>query len=229
MSLGIIRVLTTADPAVLLEHGRILEREYGLRTITRCIEDQPEGIYDDESQAMAVPKIVRLGRALQDQGCKALFLSCAADPGLAELRAAVSIPVVSAGSAAARVAACLGLPAAVMGIGAAAPAPFRRLLGEDVPYARPDGVTKTMDLLTPVGREAALACARRLHEEGAKVIVFSCTGLTTIGLAPRVRAEIGCAAVDAVSAAGMFAAEWLGAGAVPGMPEGIPGRHAGKE
>jgi Asp/Glu/hydantoin racemase len=210
MSLGIIRVLTTGDESVLLEHARVLKQEYGLQSVTRCIEDQPDGIYDVQSEALAVPKILRLGRQLQEQGCKALFLSCAADPGLAELRRAVSIPVVSAGSAAARVAAYLQLPAAVIGIGSAAPAPYRRLLGEDVTYARPEGVAKTTDLLTPAGREAALACARRLHDAGAQVIVFSCTGLTTIGLAPRIRREIGCAAVDAVSAAGMFAAEWLG-------------------
>jgi allantoin racemase len=210
MPLGIIRVLTTSDQSVLLEHGRILEAEFGLKSVTRCIEDQPDGIYDQASETLAVPKIVRLGRRLQDEGCTALFLSCAADPGLAQLRAAVTVPVVSAGSAAARVAAYLNLPAAVIGIGDAAPAPFRRLLGEDVTYARPDGVTKTVDLLTPAGRAAALDCARRLHDGGAKVIVFSCTGLTTIGLAPRIRAEIGCAAVDAVTAAGMFAAEWTG-------------------
>ncbi|OWT73772.1 MULTISPECIES: aspartate/glutamate racemase family protein [unclassified Achromobacter] len=210
MPLGIIRVLTTSDQSVLLEHGRILEAEFGLKSVTRCIEDQPDGIYDLASETLAVPKIVRLGQRLQDEGCTALFLSCAADPGLAQLRAAVTVPVVSAGSAAARVAAYLNLPAAVIGIGDAAPAPFRRLLGEDVTYARPDGVTKTVDLLTPAGRAAALDCARRLHDAGAKVIVFSCTGLTTIGLAPRIRAEIGCAAVDAVTAAGMFAAEWTG-------------------
>lgn len=210
MSLGIIRVLTTQDQAVLYEHGRILEREYGLQSVTRCIEDQPDGIYDAPSEAMAVPKILRLGRELERQGCRALFLSCAADPGLAALREAVAVPVVSAGSAAARIAKYLDLPAAVMGIGRAAPAPFRQLLGDDVPYARPAGVAKTTDLLTPAGREAAMACAWALHEAGARVIVFSCTGLTTIGLAPRIREQIGCAAVDAVSAAGMFAREWLG-------------------
>lgn len=211
MTLGIIRVLTTRDDTVLLEHARLLEREYGLRSVTRCIEDQPNGIYDAASEVLAVPKILRLGRELEQQGCQALFLSCAADPGLDALRAAVAIPVVSAGSAAGRVARYLGLPAAVMGIGVAAPAPLRRLLGEDVPYARPAGVSKTTDLLTPIGREAAMSCAWHLHASGAQVIVFSCTGLTTIGLAPRIREEIGCAAVDAVSAAGMFAVEWLGA------------------
>ncbi|WAH62124.1 aspartate/glutamate racemase family protein (plasmid) [Pseudomonas silvicola] len=68
-----------------------------------------------------------------------MFLSCAADPGLAALRDAVSIPVISAGSASASIARMLKRPVAVMGIGATAPAPFRQLLGESVRYARPEG------------------------------------------------------------------------------------------
>ncbi|QGZ66156.1 aspartate/glutamate racemase family protein [Paraburkholderia acidisoli] len=211
MTLGIIRVLTTDDDAVLLEHGRLIKAQYGIASVSRCIPDQPTGIFDAATEQRAVPKIVELGRQMEAEGVRALFLSCAADPGLAALRAAVSIPVVSAGSAAARVAALTGLPVAVLGIGAEAPRPFRALLGEAVPYARPDGVTKTNDLLTPEGAAAALATARRLHEEGAKVIAFSCTGLSTIGLAARIREHIGCVAVDAVAAAGMFAVEMLGA------------------
>ena len=75
MSLGIIRVLTTSDDRVLQEHARILEARYGLQSLTRCIPDQPNGIFDAVSEAMAVPKIVQLGRELVDAGCGALFLS----------------------------------------------------------------------------------------------------------------------------------------------------------
>lgn len=211
MTLGIIRVLTTSDDSVLLEHARILEGRYGLQSLTRCIPDQPNGIFDEASEAIAVPKIVQLGRELVEAGCGALFLSCAADPGLALLRAAVPVPVISAGSAAARIAEHLALPAAVLGIGAQAPAPYRNLLGEDVPYARPEGITRTTDLLRPGSRDAALACAERLLARGARVIAFSCTGFSTIGLAPYLRERLGCVVVDAVDASGMFAAEMLGA------------------
>ncbi|MFE8048453.1 aspartate/glutamate racemase family protein [Brenneria goodwinii] len=210
MTLGIIRVLTTQDRSLLDEHGRLLQQEYGLQSISRCIPDQHNGIFDRNGEAIAVPKIIALGQSYQQEGCQAIFLSCAADPGLEQLRQAVSIPVISAGSACARIAANLRLPVAVIGIGSQAPAPFRRLLGEDVPYARPDGVTQTTDLLTRQGKESAFACAQKLHRDGAKVIAFSCTGLSTIALAPRIREEIGCVAIDAVSAAGMFAIEWLG-------------------
>lgn len=207
--LGIIRVLTHDDARFVEEHGRLIQHEYGIASISRCIEDQRDGIFDAQSEALAVPKIVALGKALQAQGCRVLFLSCAADLGLAQLRAAVSVPVVSAGSAAASIAAMLKRPVAVMGIGAAAPAPFRALLGEDVRYARPEGVTKTTDLLTPEGRASALACADMLYREGAEIIAFSCTGLSTIALAETIRIRLGKTAIDAVSAAGLFASQLI--------------------
>lgn len=207
--LGIIRVLTHDDARFVEEHGRLIQQEYGIASISRCIEDQRDGIFDAQSEALAVPKIVALGKALQAQGCRVLFLSCAADPGLSQLRAAVSVPVVSAGSAAASIAAMLKRPVAVMGIGAAAPAPFRALLGGDVRYARPGGVTKTTDLLTSEGRASALACADMLYREGAEIIAFSCTGLSTIALADTIRTKLGKTAIDAVSAAGLFASQLI--------------------
>ncbi|NDL64928.1 hydantoin racemase [Enterobacteriales bacterium SAP-6] len=202
--LGIIRVLTHDDRQFVEEHGRLIQREYGIVSLSRCIPDQRKGIYDDASQILAVPKIVALGQALQAEGCSALFLSCAADPGLAELRRAVTIPIISAGSASASVAAMLKRPAAVMGIGADAPLPFKQLLGESVIYARPEGVFNTTDLLTPQGRESALSCADTLYRQGAQVIAFSCTGFSTIALADSIRQHLGKIAIDAVSAAGLF-------------------------
>ncbi|WP_034945889.1 aspartate/glutamate racemase family protein [Erwinia oleae] len=202
--LGIIRVLTHSDPEFVNEHGRLIAAAWGIASVSRCIDDQPRGIFDAQSEAVAVPKIVALGRALKVEGCRALFLSCAADPGLRELRQAVAIPVVSAGSASASLAAVLKRPVAVMGIGADAPAPFRTLLGETVRYARPEGVLNTTDLLTPQGREASLACADALYREGAEVIAFSCTGFSTIALAETINQELGKIAIDAVGAAGLF-------------------------
>ncbi|KGT92288.1 hydantoin racemase [Erwinia typographi] len=202
--LGIIRVLTHDDPNFVGEHGRLIQQAWGISSVSRCIDDQRTGIFDAESEALAVPKIVELGKELEAEGCNALFLSCAADPGLALLRQAVAIPVVSAGSASASVAAMLNRPVAVMGIGAQAPQPFRQLLGEAVLYARPEGIFNTTDLLTPQGREAALACADQLYRQGIEVIAFSCTGFSTIALAGAINQQLGKIAIDAVSAAGLF-------------------------
>jgi allantoin racemase len=57
MSLGIIRVLTTMDDGVLGEHGRLLEREYGIRSVSRCIPDQSWGIHDVQTELLAIPKV----------------------------------------------------------------------------------------------------------------------------------------------------------------------------
>lgn len=202
--LGIIRVLTHPDQHFVEEHGRLIFQEYGINSLSRAIANQHQGIFDDASEAVAVPKIVALGQQLEADGCNALFLSCAADPGLASLRAAVSIPVISAGSASASIARMLKRPVAVMGIGAAAPTPFRQLLGESVRYARPEGVLNTTDLLSAEGRVSALACADMLYREGVEVIAFSCTGFSTIALGDSIRQQLGKVAVDAVSAAGLF-------------------------
>ena len=70
MSLGIIRVLTTTDDRVLGEHGRLLERDYGIRSLSQCIPDQPRGIHDAQTEALAIPKILALRPIFQcsDQG-----------------------------------------------------------------------------------------------------------------------------------------------------------------
>lgn len=202
--LGIIQVLTHDDQQIVEKHGRLIQQEYGILSLSRCIPDQRKGIYDAASQARAIPKIVALGKALQSEGCNALFLSCAADPGLSELSHAVSLPVISAGSACASVAAMLKRPVAVIGIFAEAPQPFKTLLGESVIYARPEGIANATDLLTPQGRESSLSCADRLYRQGAEVIAFSCTFFSTIALADSVRKKLGKIAIDPVSAAGLF-------------------------
>jgi Asp/Glu/hydantoin racemase len=91
-----------------------------------------------------------------------------------------------------------------MGIGVAAPAPFRTLLGEHVPYGRARGVTQTTDLLEPERLQGAVDCAEAMMKAGACVIAFSCTGFSTIRLAPVLRERLGCVAIDAVDAAGML-------------------------
>ncbi|EKC2282239.1 hypothetical protein OOO30_004628 [Salmonella enterica] len=140
--LGIIHVLTHDDTHFVEEHGRLIQQEYGVTSISRCIADQRSGIFDANSEALAVPKILTLGRSQQALGYTALFLSCAADPGLAQLRAAVTVPVIAAGSACGSIAAMLKRPVAVMGIGSAAPTPFRALLGENVCYALRGSLTQ---------------------------------------------------------------------------------------
>ena len=60
--IGLIRVVTLQDEKEVGRHGRLLQDNFpDLEVVSRCIPGQPKGIYDDESENLAVPKIVELG------------------------------------------------------------------------------------------------------------------------------------------------------------------------
>ncbi|EGO65246.1 aspartate/glutamate racemase family protein [Acetonema longum] len=207
--LAVVRVFSTADPELLSSHSRLLQTRFGLRTVTYCIPDQPFGIHDDASEARAVPKIVTVARQAEAEGAKAIFVSCAADPGVAECRKTVSIPVLGAGSSGAAVSLAVGCRIGVLNLNGPTPPRMARLLGDRLTaHISPENVANTTDLLTPAGRQAALAAAKKLAEQ-ADVIVFACTGFTTIGLAPVLRSSIRIPIIDAVEAGGTVAKQVL--------------------
>ena len=80
-TIGAIRVLTTENPDLLAARGRIIDRRFGLHTISRCIPDQWKGIYDDETEAIAVHKIIHLGKELTKEDVDAIVEGCAAERG----------------------------------------------------------------------------------------------------------------------------------------------------
>ncbi|MCZ8515123.1 aspartate/glutamate racemase family protein [Paenibacillus filicis] len=204
--IGLIRVLTTANAEVLHEHGRLILEMYAVPVKSDCIPEQPLGIYNDETEQLANPKIVALGKHMEQDGCKVLVVSCAADPAVELLRRNVSVPVIGAGSAASYMARMIGKPVGVMGITDTVPAVMLDILGDlFIRYIRPEGVTNTTDLLTPAGREQAIAAAKTLMEQGIEVIVFACTGFSTIGLAGILRKELNIPVIDAVEAEGLIA------------------------
>ncbi|MCS7462223.1 aspartate/glutamate racemase family protein [Paenibacillus doosanensis] len=207
--IGLIRVFTTENQSIIEEHGNVISRLYGLPVMSKCIPDQPLGIFNDETEQIAIPKIVELGKQMEKDGCKLLLISCAADPAIEQLRKNVSIPVVGAGSAAALTALALGEPVGVMGITECIPAVMENLLGDSlVQYIRPEDVTNTTDLLTQAGRDKALEAARSLLSQGTKVIVFACTGFSTIGFADVLRKELRVPVIDAVEAEGLYASNF---------------------
>ncbi|MHB0867878.1 MAG: aspartate/glutamate racemase family protein [Chloroflexota bacterium] len=204
-TVGVIRVLTTEDPQLLAAHGRILEQDFGLTAVNRCIPDQPNGIYNDETERIAVPKVIRLGRELANEGVDAIVVSCAADPGVTELRAELKIPVIGAGSSVSAVALGLAERIGILNLTEGAPGPVRRLLGDRfVGEASPEGVRNTLDLMTGWGRDAALESAHRFVEAGAGALVLACTGYATIGMADLLRTRVGILAIDPVRAAGLI-------------------------
>lgn len=205
--LGMIRVITLQDEPAIHRHGLLIEERYGLRVLSRCIPDQPQGVFDAETEAASVPKILALAQELERSGCSAVGISCAADPALDEARAAVRIPVLGAGSCAAHLALTSARRVGVLTILHEIPPRITDILGSAcIGMDRPDGVTTTLDLNTPAGRAGALAGAARLVERGAEAIVLACTGFATIGLAAELEQKLGVRAFDPILALGAAAA-----------------------
>jgi Asp/Glu/hydantoin racemase len=202
--LGLIRVLTTSDDKTLNAHARLLQSCFDNFDIeTRCIQDQPEGIHDTETETMAVPKIVDLAKEFERKGKDVIFISCAADPGVEEARELLKIPVIGAGSACASVALSLGSRIGVLGITEEVPEVMAGILREKlVCSVKPEGVNTTLDLLSEKGREEALKAATFLKGKGCDTIAFACTGMSTIGICKDLWEIGGIRVVDAVLAAG---------------------------
>ena len=212
--IGLIRVVTMKSEEEIGRHGRLLMDTYpDLEVLSRCIPDQAKGIYDDESENIAIPKIVDLGERLcREERLDALLVSCAADPGVSELRKRVQVPVIGAGTSAASLARAFSDKVATMGITEGTPAEMKRVLGDSlVGEIRPEGVKNTLDLLTEAGRKNAFdALERLLAKSGAKVVALACTGFATIGLAPELERKFGVPVLDPVLAAGVYLRFYVG-------------------
>lgn len=87
-----------------------------LQVVSRCIPGQPEGIHDDATFASGAPKVVKLAVELWQEGCQAIIVSCAGDPGVAEARQAVPVPVIGGGASTAALSMFYGSHPAVLGI-----------------------------------------------------------------------------------------------------------------
>lgn len=113
---GLIRVLTTEDEEVLQSHGKqIMEYFPELEVVTKCIPDQYEGIHSPELGEIAIPKIVETARSFTDVDM--IIVSCADDPGVAEIRKVLpDIPVTGGGETTVALALKYGSRIGVLGI-----------------------------------------------------------------------------------------------------------------
>ena len=207
--IGLIRVVSFTDEKIAGLHGRLIEERFpNLRVISRCIPEQPEGIYDDASEALAVPKVVELGQQMaKEEGIEALIISCAADPGVTQLREQVSIPIIGAGSAAAALALSYSDRVGALGITEGVPAVMKRILGSYlVGETKPKGVITTLDLMKPEGKKRAIeACQSLVQQVHCRVIALACTGMATIGVAREMEEAVQVPVIDPVVAAGCCA------------------------
>jgi len=129
--LGIIRVLTTGNQEVLQEHGRIMKEGFQVESVTRCIEGQENGIHNDLTEAIAIPKIIALAKKMSEEhDIDAITISCAADPALDEVRLVASLPILGAGVCGAYAASKVGQRVAIVGITATPPERMVKELGD---------------------------------------------------------------------------------------------------
>ena len=203
---GLIRVLTTEDEELLQLHGKLIESYFPmLQVVSRCMPDQPEGIHDDVTFTSGVPKVVKLAVELWQEGCQAIIVSCAGDPGVAEAKQAVPIPVIGGGASTAALSTFFGSYPAVLGITEDVPESYHRILGDRiVNNAKGDGVENILDLMTAKGYEATMEKAAAQKALGADVIALSCTGMSSIQIASSIEKAVGIPVLDPVMCEGLL-------------------------
>ena len=202
--IGLIRVLTTNDESLLKSHENILKEKFpSFELETKCIKDQPKGVYNDDTLRIAIPKILNLAHEFEDKGFDVVYISCASDPGIDECRSELRIPVIGAGSACASLALSFGSKIGVLGIMDKAPDAVYRILKDSlVCDLKPDGVSTVLDLYTDKGIQKVMDSVKQLKEKGCDAIALACTGMSTIKVYKKIIEEANIMAIDPVIAAG---------------------------
>lgn len=203
--IGVIRVLTTDDEAILNAHGKILEKYFpNFKVESKCIPNQFEGIHSEESKSVAIPKIIELAKEFKDKD--AIIVSCADDPGVAELKKIYSKPIIGAGTAVAMLSSAQGQKIGILGITDEIPEPYRNNLGSRaINLGVPDKVNCTLDLMTEEGFESCIRKGEELKKVGADLIALACTGCSTVGLASKLEKYLGIPILDPVICEGIIA------------------------
>lgn len=201
LSVGLIRVISLKSREEQETHARLMTHSYpSLRVFTEAIEGFPDGLYNDELVAKAIPAILQAAEKLVPQ-VDALAVSCAEDPGVAELRKRYKIPVIGAGSALAWACQTLGKKVGVLTITENLPSPLQTILMDhSVVWRQVKGVRKTTDLQND--REAIIETASILIEHGCEAIALGCTGLSTVGAGSLLKQRFGVPILDPVLAMG---------------------------
>ena len=208
-TLGIIRVISTKDTEFLETHARLIS-EYiqssNIRFVTDCIKGFPNGISNRKEEKRAIPFVKETGiRLAQEARVDSLLVSCAADPGVRELKQEVKVPVIGAGSAAAFFSLMLGTRVCVLGIEDRAPKIVEDILKERlVEYVKPLAVRTTHDIQQHLEEYIDLS-HRMVTDKKADVVLLACTGLSTARIAPVLEETLGIPVVDPVIASGIVA------------------------
>ena len=120
------------------------------------------------------------------------------------VREDLSIPVVGAGESTALMSLRYGEKIYSLGITETAPKNYKKVLKERlIDNAIPEGVYSTLDLQDVQGWNSVCEKAKQLKENGAEVIALACTGMATMGIAPKLEEVIGISVLDPVMCEGL--------------------------
>jgi len=133
------------------------------------IEYGPASIESRYDDVMAAPFVVKKAEWAEKNGYDAVVVSCMMDPGVKAAKEALDIPIVGPNEAAAAIAS---------------------ILGDKVARVYPRGLTVLELAENPEKTyKTLLENAKKALDEGAQVLILSCTGLT--GMAERLQKEVG--------------------------------------
>lgn len=200
--IGLIRVMTLPEDVINTTKEKLESIYKGLEVCTVSIKDQPDGVHGEESCNRAEPKVVEAAKVLERMGVKGILVNCAADPGVNKAREAVNIPVLGAGSASALVAKSLNLKVGIIGIIEENPKSISNVLGDLIVGTMvPDNVETAVDLSQDAVIDSMKACGMELISKGAQCILLTCTGMSPIGAAFKLREHLGIPVIDPMMAA----------------------------
>jgi allantoin racemase len=167
----------------------------GCHVTSVFLENGPASVESAIDEVLAAPGVVDAALTAQADGVDAVVVDCMLDPGLDAAREAVDILVIGCGEAGLKAAADMGKFSVVTVLDRQARA-FHELaarhgLADQLVSVRGIGVT-VLDLER--NRAASIAatireCRRAAHEDGARAIVFGCTGM--LGFADAVFDALG--------------------------------------
>lgn len=199
--IGLIRVMTLSEDVIHATEEKLESIYKGLEVCTVSLEDQPDGVHGEDSYHRAEPKVVEAAKVLEEMGVKGILVNCAADPGVKIARGAVSIPVLGAGSTSALVAKSTDLKVGIIGIHDECPEEIKNILGDlIVGTLAPDNVETAVDLSQEAVIDSMKACGEELISKGAKCILLTCTGMSPIGAAFKLREYLGIPVIDPLMA-----------------------------
>ena len=191
-----VRIITPIISAGFRDDTPLLSRvPEGCELSSVFLDKGPASVESAIDEVLAAPGVVDAVLTAEAEGVKAVVIDCMLDPGLDAAREAVGIPVIGCGEAGLKAAAEFGEFSVVTVLDRQARA-FRELaalhgLADKLVSVRGIGVT-VLDLERDrAGSVAATIreCRRAAREDGARAIVFGCTGM--LGFAGAVADALG--------------------------------------